>query len=407
MRWLSPDTWAEILGTLTALTATSVAWGILMWVLLLGAGNGLEGYVTHQFRDDAVNSIWVYPGVTTIPHEGLALGRNIRFTDDDLDLLKRQVPGVQHITGRYRLIGQFTVSWRDKHSAFEIRATNADHRYIEKTIMERGRFLNEIDLKERRKVAVIGQEVADFLFGDVDPLGEWLHVRRVAYGVVGVFRDEGGPGEMRKIYLPITTARTVSGGGLTVHQIMFTLDEDIGVSASETASEKARSVLADKLHFHPEDKRALRVRNNIKEFGEIVEVLDLVRLFVLLVGFGTITAGVVGVGNIMLVSVAERSQEFGLRKALGATPGDIVGTVLSEAVMLTSLSGYAGLVLGIALLEAAERLSGPDGYLHNPQVDLTVAFGAVALLVICGALAGLWPAWRAAKVQPVVALRDE
>ena len=391
----------------TGLTAISVAWGILMLVLLLGSGNGLEGYITHQFRDDAVNSIWVYPGVTTMPHEGLGVGRPIRFTDEEFDLIGRRVEGVEYITGRYRMFGEMATSYRDKHSSFDVRATHADHRYLEKTIMERGRFLNDSDIAQRRKVAVIGREVADFLFGDADPMGEWIQVRQIPFQVVGIFTDEGGPGEQRKIYLPITTARAVSGGGLSINQIMFTLPEGTGVEASHQATARVRALLSETLHFHPDDDRALRVRNNIEQYGEILEVLDLVVLFVLLVGLGTITAGVVGVGNIMLVSVAERTSEFGLRKAVGATPFDIVATVLAEAVILTSLSGYVGLVLGIGLLEVAGRVSGPDGFLRDPQVDLGVAAGAVVLLVVCGALAGLWPAWRAASVQPVVALRNE
>lgn len=390
----------------TGLTALSVAWGMVMLVLLIAFGTGLANTADYQFRDDAVNSIWLYPGRTSRPYAGLGVGRRLQYTNADHDLIHQTVDGVEHITSRFYPGGTSTVAYRDKVGSFRVRSCHPGHRYIERTIMTKGRFLNDLDLAERRKVAVIGAEVETFLFEGGDAVGEEIDVGGITYLVVGVYEDIGSENEMRQVYIPITTAQAAYGGGDEVHQIMFTLG-DLTFAESERVTDEVRRLLASRHHVHPEDKRAVRVRNNLERYEEIRTVLTWIRWFVWVVGVGTLTAGIVGVSNIMLVSVNERTKEIGLRKALGATPRNIVASVVAEAVVLTAVSGYGGLLVGVGIVELFAKVFGDNEYIRNPTIDLPAVLGAMALLVFFGALAGFFPAHRAATVNPVVALRDE
>ncbi|MCB9675529.1 MAG: ABC transporter permease [Alphaproteobacteria bacterium] len=389
----------------TALTSLSVAWGIFMLVLLLGFGKGLQNNVEYEFRDDATNSVWIYPGKTTKPFDGYPVGRRLGFTNRDHDAIAVGIEGVEHITSRFYPGGDL-VRWGERDGSFEVRATHPDHKYLENTIIVGGRFLNDRDIDEKRKVAVVGREVVKQLFRGADPLGEWITVRGVLFRVVGVFEDTGGDDEEAMIYLPITTAQSAFAGGESVRQIMFTVG-DASVEQTDAMTEEARLMLARRHHFSPEDTRAVRVRNNVERFAQVKQIFALLGGFVWIVGLGTVMAGIVGVSNIMLVSVKERTREIGIRKALGATPGSIVGMILTEALLLTGVSGYAGLVVGVASLEAINRFVPENDYIRSPDVDLGVAVAALGLLTVAGAIAGLVPAIRAASVDPIVALRDE
>ena len=409
----SPDRWYEILDTIrrnklrTLLTALSVAWGIFMLVILLAAGNGLRNSVAYDFRDDAVNSLWMWAGETSMPHRGHAVGRSVAFTNRDYQRIRDTVPGVERITGRFFLRGNLVVSRGNKNTSFNVRACHPDHRYIEKSIMVAGRFIDDLDQAERRKVAVIGVEVARFLFdAGEDPLGQWIKINGIQYLVIGVFEDEGGEGELRNIYIPIATAQMAYGGADSVHQIMFTIG-DATIEESQAIEAIVRESLAAEHDFDPADKRALRIRNNLQQFADINQVFDAIELFVWFIGAGTILAGIVGVSNIMLISVKERTKEIGVRTALGATAGAIVGQILQESIFLTAVAGYAGLVAGVGLIELFLRYAPPVEFMRDPAVDLRVVVIATVLLVISGALAGYFPARRAARVDPVVALRDE
>jgi putative ABC transport system permease protein len=410
------DLWQEIAGTVrrnklrTFLTGLAVAWGIFMLVVLLAAGKGLRNGIEYQFRDDAVNSIWIWPTKTSIPWEGHPIGREIALTNDDFDAIKR-LPGVEHITARVYLWNEGTVVRGDKKSAFDIRSVHPDHRFLEKTLVVAGRYLNDRDLDERRKVAVIGDEVRDFLFArGEDPIGQWITIHGLQYRVVGVFQDEGGEGERRKIFIPISTAQMAyggaQGGSNRVNQIMLTVG-DAGLGASKRLEARILALVAERHHFSPEDKRALRIRNNLQEYGDIQTIFTMLELFVWVVGILTILAGIVGVSNIMLIAVRERTREIGIRKSFGATPGSILSMVTQEALVLTAASGYLGLAAGVGLVELVTRFLPPVEFFRDPQVDLRIAIMATALLVVSGTLAGFFPAWRAARINPIQALRDE
>lgn len=403
------DRWQEIFDTIrhhklrTALTALSVAWGLLMLVILLGAGKGLQNTAEYGFRDDAINSVFVRRGRTSKPYKGHIVGRRIQFTNEDYQNTKDGVEGIDHITARFRLWGDSMVSYKKEHASFDIRSCHPDHLYLERTQIVDGRFINELDLKERRKVAVIGSKVVEQLFHDEDPIGKQIAIGRISYKVVGVYEDEGGEGEVRKIYLPITTAQMAYGGGNNIDMFMFTVG-DAGVAESKQIEQEVRQKLASRHEFALDDPRAVWIRNNLENYENIKGIILAINVFVWFIGIGTILAGIVGVSNIMLISVKERTKEFGVRKAVGASPASIVTLVLQEALLITGVAGYFGLMTGVFLLELAPPDLGP---FKNVSVDINVAVIATIILVLAGLLAGIFPAWRAAKVRPVVALRDE
>jgi putative ABC transport system permease protein len=406
------DTWQEILDTIRSnrlrsfLTAFSVAWGIFMLIILLGSGQGLRNGVAHQFRDDAINSIWIFPGQVSQPYKGLQPGRRVQLTNEDHEEIGTRVNGVEHITSRFLIGGTLRVRYRDQTGSYDVRAVHPGHLYLEKTIITEGRFLNPLDIREYRKVAVIGERVAATLFKDVPPLGRDLEINGVAFKVVGLFTDEGAENELEKIYLPISTAQRAFGGANRVAQIMLTTG-DAPLPETQAMSKEIHRRLAGRHTFSMEDPRAVFVNNNNEEFDRFMKLMAAIRMFVWVVGLGTILAGVVGVSNIMMIAVRERTREIGVRRALGATPWSIVSLILKESILITSVAGYAGLVLGIVTLEAAARLLPEDGFFLRPEVDLVVAVQATILLVLAGAVAGFFPARRAGRLRPVEALRNE
>ncbi|HLU67434.1 MAG TPA: FtsX-like permease family protein, partial [Kofleriaceae bacterium] len=302
--------------------------------------------------------------------------------------------------------GNSIVTRGAKTTSFDIRSVHPDHRYLEGTQIIQGRWLDDLDLAERRKVAVIGHAVRNFFFApDEDPVGQWLTVAGLQFRVVGVFHDEGGEGELNKIFLPITTAQMAFGGANRVHMIMFTVGQ-ASLDESKKLEEQVRQLLSQRHHVDPTDRRALRISNNLEHFSKISTITMMIQLFVWIVGGLTIVAGIVGVSNIMLIAVKERTREIGVRKALGATPRSILSMITQEALVLTAVAGYLGLVAGVGFIEIARHVV-PEDVIRNPEVDLRIALTATVLLVIAGTLAGFFPAWRAARINPIEALRDE
>jgi putative ABC transport system permease protein len=404
------DALQEIFATLqrnklrTALTSLSVAWGMLMLVVLLGAGRGLQKGAAYEFRDDAVNSLWLYAGKTSRPFAGRGPGRDVKLMNDDYAAIARNFPSIDHITARFYMWGEFTVSYGSKHAAFDLRGTHPGHRFLEQTIITSGRFLDDADIAEHRKVCVIGAKVADFLFTKKDPLGEYLNIKGLSYKVIGVFEDLGGEAELKKIYVPITTAQILYGQPGRVHQIMFTVGS-ANLEESKALASRITRFMAERKGISPDDRQAMHIQNNIEQFERINGVFVWIQAFVWVVGIGTLLAGIVGVSNIMLISVKERTREIGVRKALGATPWSIILLVVGEAVIVTSVAGYCGLLAGIGVIELAARYLKDVPYMRAPDVDLSVALTAALVLVTCGALAGFFPARHAARISPMEALR--
>lgn len=388
----------------TLLTALSVAWGIFMLVILLGAGSGLQNAIWRDFKDDAVNSVFLYRGRTTRSYQGHNPGRRLRFTDHDFEALRAR-PEVHTPTGRVYANGN-QITYKGESASFDVRAVHPPHQLIEGSKVVTGRFINELDLQHRRKVAAIGTQVAEVLFKQEDPLGKYIQIAGTPFKVVGLFTDEGAEGELEVVYLPITTAQQVFGRGIDIDQLMFTVG-DATENEVEALIESLRADFAARHFFDPNDKGALRVRNSLEAYQRLSSLFSWVRSFVWVVGIGTLVAGVVAVSNIMMISVRERTREIGLRKALGATPRSIVSQVVIEATLLTSLSGYLGLVGGAGVLELLRRYLPKNNYIHAPELDLGAALIATVLLVVAGVVAGYAPARRAARTSPVEALRSE
>lgn len=389
--------------TRTALAVLTVAWGVFMLVLLLGAGRGLQNGVELQFKDDAINSIRIYQGRTSVAYAGQPRGRRIRFDNTDVDRIRKQVPSIDKSTARYFPESELAVSYGRQHASFDLRAVHPDHLYLEKTIITAGRYINEADLEDRRKVSVIGQQVKRALFGDRDPLGERILINDIAYQVVGVFSDSGGRSEEETIYLPITTAQLVYGAESRVHQILYTVG-DATYQESKASEAKTRALFAERYQFAPDDERAVRIYNNLDEYKKITDLFYWVRIFVAVVGAGTVLTGILAVSNIMVISVSERRREIGIRKALGATPSSITRLVVSESLIITSVAGYLGLVASLGLLELLKSTIAENEYMYQPDVNTTVVVAVTLLVIVAGTLAGYLPARRAASINPVEAL---
>jgi len=410
------DKWQEIYYTVrqnklrTFLTAFSVSWGIFMLVLLLGAGRGLENGVEKEFEEDAKNSIYVSTGKTSIPFAGLKMGRAVQLKNSDYTDLNTEIEGVEYITSRYYCSGEYTVRYGENYSSFSVVGVHPDHEYLENQYAFKGRYINQYDLLERRKVVIIGTEVSEILFKNEYPIGAWIEIGNIPYKVIGVYEDAGEGNEDRRIFIPISTAQLAYNGADRIHNMWFTVG-DATVKESKEIVDQVRDQISAKYHFAKEDSRALFIWNNVENYQRFKDLFTGIRLFLWIVGIGTIIAGIVGVSNIMLIVVKERTREIGVRKALGATPGSIIGLFLQEAIVITGLAGYIGLISGIGLIElinyAINQFQVETPFFRNPEIHFQTAVGATVLLIFAGMLAGYLPAKKAAKIQPIEALRDE
>ncbi len=406
------DKWQEIFSTInknklrTFLTGFSVAWGIFMLIILLGSGQGLQNGVQQQFADDATNSLWVYAGQTTKAYKGTNAGRRIQFTNRDYNRTKTLDRHIDHITGRF-YVGSKQISYKNNYGSYDIRAVHPDHKYLENTIITQGRFLNRLDIDHFNKVIVIGDIVRKDLFKNGEKaLGKYVKVGSIPFKIVGVFEDKGGNSEMRKVYIPVSTAQRIFNGADHLNQVMFTVG-DATLKQTKAIENKLREEFAAFHHFDPADQRAIHINNDLDNYQKVMNLFLGIRIFIWIIGIGTIIAGIVGVSNIMMIVVKERTKEVGVRKALGATPGSIVGLILLESVIITSMAGYIGLMAGVGLLELVSRFMPPSDFFRNPQANINIAVMAMILLVIAGAIAGFIPARKAASIKPIEALRDE
>jgi len=410
---LDPDSFAEIWSTLTRhklrtfLTALSVAWGVFMLIILLGAGTGLENGATDTFSGDALNAVWINTGTTSVPFAGQGPGRKIKFDNGDYGALFGLGPAVEHVDAELNLSGVFTVRYGTRRSSFVVRGAAPDVRYLENTKLGEGRLLDEDDQRQRRKVATIGPLVADILFGKRSPVGEYIQIRGTIFRVVGVYEDPfGNDDDQRFIFVPLSTVQLLNGSTSNLEGLGITVansDEKAGEALVETM----RQTLADRHRYARDDRRAANIFSNLERYGKISRMFTWIRVFVWLVGIGTLLAGIVGVSNIMLISVKERTQEIGIRKAIGATPGSIVRMIVAESLLITGIAGYLGLAAGIGAVSLAATYMPSLKYLRDPSVNFDVALGATVLIVVAGTLAGLFPARQAAATHPITALRTE
>jgi putative ABC transport system permease protein len=406
------DKWQEIFATIrknqlrTFLTGFSVAWGIFMLILLLGSGKGLENSVHKNFESRAINSIQLYPGQTSIAYKGNKTGRDIQFDNEDFDYIKNNIKGIEFGTGRYYISGSSIVAYKKEFASMDLRAVHPEFPKIEILNILEGRFFNRFDLEQYSKVVVLSLKAKDELFKKEEALGKYVTVTGVPFEVIGVFTPKNDRDKDTKtLYMPISTAQRVYSGANRLHNIAVTTGAST-VEESKAIHEQIKKVMAQRHHYDPKDTKAMFSYNALEDFQKVLSLFRGIRIFMWVIGLGTIIAGIVGVSNIMIVVVRERTKEIGIRKALGASPWSIISLIMQEAIFITAVAGYVGMVLGIGLLEIIARNVHTEFFL-NPEADLSVAISATVLLVVAGALAGFIPARRAAAIKPIEALRDE
>ena len=410
------ERWQEIFETLrknklrTFLTGLSVASGIFILVILLGFSSGIENGVTSEFQQDATNEISVRTRRTTKGYKGLNPGRYIQLKDSDFDDISRDYKSsLEYKSASYSIWGG-QVAYKNETGNYRVRGVLPDEQFIENATLTKGRFLNRSDINEGKKVAVIGNKVNTDLFKGSNPIGENVSIFGINFKVVGVYTDPGGEREESNVFLPLTTVQKTFSGGDNIRNMSFTVQMSENFeTAVEQSKNLALAIERDLKQRHivaPDDTAAISIGNTLEEAKKIYSLIDTIKAVFWFIGIGTIIAGIVGVGNIMIIIVKERTKEIGIRKALGAEPFSIIGMILQEAVFVTMFSGLFGLILGLGVLE----LVGPQvdsPFIKYPQVDFNTALITVFILVLAGAFAGFIPAYRAAKIKPIVALRDE
>ncbi len=411
------DALQEILHTISknklrsGLTAFGVFWGIFMLILLLGSGQGIKNKLQEGWTTNAKDSVWIFSGRTMLPYKGLSPGRTIQLTTQDLEALRTEIPGIRYASSENPFRGQTRIRYKNRSGNFGVYGVGKDYFNIKRFQDYRGgRKLNDLDNIQSRKVATIGTKVVERLFPPgVSPEGKVITINGISFTVVGYFYDSEDDGRnSERIYIPQGIFERVYGTGN--HLALLTYEPEDGYDRFELEN-NVLAFLRDRHLVSPDDKRAIRANNLWRFAAQTEDLFSGINAFIWFVGIGTMAAGIVGISNIMIITVKERSKEIGVRKALGARPIHIVSGLLLESVLLTSFAGYLGLVAGVGLLELVTYLIEISGaelpYFERPEVDFGIAVSAIVTLVSVGAVAGFIPAWYAAKISPVEALRSE
>ncbi len=412
----SLERWQEIFETIrknklrTFLTGLSVASGIFILVILLAIGQGMQNGIASEFEQDATNRISVWTGVTSESFKGLNPGRRIQLENSDYDLAKaKNIDILEYKSGVYSRWGQIT-SYKTENGNYRVEGVNGDYQFLENATLTTGRYINQSDLNSYEKVAIIGQRVYLDLFKKKNAIGEYIEVSGVKFKVVGIYTDPGGEREENRIFIPLTTSQRVFNAGDNLRSLAFTLEKqknyEDALAASLAFTEQLEADLKTKHIVSPTDERAIRINNSLENAKRFFDLLYMIKWFFWGVGICTIIAGIVGVSNIMLIIVKERTKEIGIRKAIGAQPLSIIWMILHESIFVTAIAGFLGLIFSLFVLEMVGPLI-ETNYIKNPSVDFNVAFITVIILVIAGALAGFFPAYRASTIKPIEALRDE
>ncbi|WP_149205518.1 ABC transporter permease [Flavobacterium johnsoniae] len=410
------ERWQEIFEAIsknrlrTFLTGISVASGIFILVILLGAGKGLQNGIEKQFERDAAGIIEVWSGTTTKEYKGLNPGRQVQFRNSDYNQSTQKFEDKLDLRASTQNYWGQSFSYGKESGSYQFRGVDPDYGGIENLTIVQGRYVNSKDLQNNEKVAVIGMKLKNDLLKDKDAIGEEILINNINFKVIGVFTDPGGEREETRAYLPLTTVQRTFGGGDKISNLFFTLKKtsnyDEALAQSEKFTQDLKDLLKSKNMVAPDDDGGVGVYNSVKDAKQFYDLNLYIRLFFWWVGICTIIAGVVGVSNIMLIIVKERTKEIGIRKALGASPFSIIAMILHESIFITTIAGFVGLLASLLLLEFVGPMVQSE-YFRNPEVDFSVALTTLFLLVFAGALAGFFPAYRAAKIKPIVALRDE
>lgn len=413
------DKWQEIYHSVskhklrTGLTAFGVFWGIFMLILLLGAGKGLENGVQSIFKGYSTKSFYMGSDKTSVLHNGLKIGRTIEPNIQDIELIKTNFDEIESISPKQQLWEENNIVYLNKSAIYNVLGVYPEWRNVENMNIAFGRFLNATDENEGRKVTVIGKTAATFFFiNPENAIGKYIKVRGSFFKIVGVSEPVTSgwraKEELQTLWIPYRTMQQTFNMKNKVYFWGCVVKEQYN---SEIVVKKIRALLSKKYSFAETDEKAIWAWNMETESNKFKGLFAGIKLFVWVVGLGTIVAGIVGISNIMLIVVKERTREIGVRKALGATPISIITLIIQESIVITTVAGYVGLILGVGLIEGLSyglsKMSESNDFFKNPSIDFSVAMSALVLLVVSGALAGLIPAIKAARVQPIEALRDE
>ena len=406
------DRWREIFQSInknklrSVMSGFTVAFAILLFTLLFGIVSGLKNTFEGAFVDDAANSMIVRVWKTTKPFKGLQSNRRIQLKNPDYEYLEDKYDSkIDLMTAR--IFKNFSISYDNKQDNYSVTAVHPDHQFLEKTIIDEGRYINQLDINESSKVIVIGRLIKSDLFGEKPALGKRVNVGGISYKVIGIFSDDGGDNEERVAYIPVTTAQKLYGNNDYLNQIRIGYNQDLNLDEAIAFGNLIERDMRSKLDIHPDDQSALSVRN-MAEGRKGVDVFMIALFFIVVfIGSGTLIAGIIGISNIMIFVIKERTKEFGIRKALGAKPSSIVGMVVQESVLITTIAGYLGLTLGTYILSLIGNNLEKDYFIKDPSVSQGLVIGATIVLIISGLIAALVPARKASQIKPVVALRAD
>ena len=406
------DRWREIFQSIrknklrSVMSGFTVAFAILLFTLLFGVANGLSNFFKAAFADNAQNMMFVRVWKTTKPYKGLQTGRRIQLKNKDFNYITEKYDDkIEYESARINK--NFSIKYKNNANNYSVKAVHPDYQFLEKTTIDQGRYLNKLDINQKKKVIVIGRLIKKDLFGEKPALGKRVNVSGSSFLIVGIFSDEGGDNEERIAYIPVSTAQMMYGNNDYINQINLGYNRNLSTDAAVAFGKKLEREMRQKLNIHPEDQSALSIRNMAEANKFVSIIMFALYLIIAFIGSGTLIAGIIGISNIMIFVIKERTKEFGIRKALGAKPSSVVAMVVQESILITTIAGYIGLSIGTYILSLIGNSLEKKYFIKDPSVQPEIVILATIMLILSGLIAGYIPAKRAASIKPIVALRAD
>ena len=406
------DRWREIFQSIrknklrSVMSGFTVAFAILLFTLLFGVANGLSNFFKAAFADNAQNMMFVRVWKTTKPYKGLQTGRRIQLKNKDFNYITEKYDDkIEYESARINK--NFSIKYKNNANNYSVKAVHPDYQFLEKTTIDQGRYLNKLDLNQKKKVIVIGRLIKKDRFGEKPALGKRVNVSGSSFLIVGIFSDEGGDNEERIAYIPVSTAQMMYGNNDYINQINLGYNRNLSTDAAVAFGKKLEREMRQKLNIHPEDQSALSIRNMAEANKFVSIIMFALYLIIAFIGSGTLIAGIIGISNIMIFVIKERTKEFGIRKALGAKPSSVVAMVVQESILITTIAGYIGLSIGTYILSLIGNSLEKKYFIKDPSVQPEIVILATIMLILSGLIAGYIPAKRAASIKPIVALRAD
>lgn len=405
------DLWREIFQSINKnktralLSGFTVAFAIMLFTILFGIANGLENTFEKFFINRAENAINIRFGTTSKPYKGLQIGRQIKPSNDDLIYLEKEF-GDEIEYKSAKISRNYQVKYKKQKGSYNMAGVSPDYQYIEKAEIIDGRFVSLKDVKAKDKVCVIGRLVKEDLFLNESAVGKYLDLEGVQYKIIGVYSDGGGDSQERVIYVPYTTIQRLYLGNDDIGDITLTYNPNLNVDQALALVKQMTVKLKNKFDVAPNDQRGIRIGDGVLTSKKRLDNISAgLGILIPIIGFGTLIAGILGISNIMIFIVKERTKEIGIRKALGASPKSIVSIILLESIIITTFTGYIGLLIGVGVLKSVGS-SLERYFITNPSVESSILISATIVLIIAGAIAGFLPAKKASKIKPIIALRN-